>query len=368
MNDQGPFPRGLALGTIIVFVTMVLGACLLIVFLYNLPVIFPPPGGRTLGGLIPTRTPALAALVTPPPSLTAPIPTITPPLAPTPLPPVSATLAPTPLPPAPAPASGQGQVVFVTERKGFNSIFAMNPDGTNQHLLVPHQGSYYDYSPAVSPDGRRLAFSSNREGPGTDNIYIMNMDGTDLHKITSTPGFKNASSSWFPDNRRLAFVSNRTGHWQVYTMNDDGSAVRQVITSNQDTINVAVSPNGALLAYTCAREICVANSDGTNARVLLQNGLPKDHLAWSPDSSLIAYTQANVNTNKTSIFVLDLQGNARELIANGGWPAWSPDGHQIVFSSDMPGVANLYVYNLDTGQVNQVTRTSAADVTPVWAR
>jgi TolB protein len=244
----------------------------------------------------------------------------------------------------------------------------MNTDSTGQRLLVPHKGNFYDYAPAVSPDGRQLAFSSNREGPGTDNIYVMNLDGTEIRKITSTPNAKNASSSWFPDGQRIAFASNRTGRWQAYTMNTDGSNVRPLLTSSQDIIDVAVSPNGDIIAYTCGREICLANSDGANSRVLLQNGLPKDHLAWSPDSSLLAFTQANPNSSKTSIYVLNMQGNNRQIIPNGGWPSWSPEGRQLVFSSDKDGVANLYLFNLDTADVARLTTSKAADYTPIWVR
>lgn len=358
-NNELGLPRGLTIGIVIVFITMVLGTCFLVIFLYNLPVIFPPPA----------QPGTVAGLATPTPTL--PAPRAVPSLTPTSVSPTLTNVPPTPSPAvtrAPAAAPPNGHIVFVTERMGFNSIFIMNADGTGQRLLVPHTGSYYDYSPAVSPDGRRLAFSSNREKPGTDNIYIMNIDGSSLTKITSTPNAKNASASWFPDNRQVAFVSNRTGRWQVYTMNDDGSNQRQIISSEQDSINVAVSPNGAQLAFLCGREICLANPDGSNVRALLQNGLPKDHLAWSPDSSLIAFTQASPGSSKTSIYVLDMQGNNRQVVANGGWPSWSSDGTRLAFSSDMEGTANLYAYNLSTGQISKLTTTNAADVTPIWTR
>lgn len=350
-NEQG-LPRGLTIGVMIVFATLVLGSCLLIVFLYNLPVLFPPPG--TSGAKI--------GLATGTPSPLRPIPPATVPLP-------TATTVPSATPtrgPAAAPVSGR--IVFVTERLGFNSIFIMNTDGSGQQLLVPHNGNYYDYAPAVAPNGRILAFSSNRERPGTDDIYVINLDGSGMNKITSTPGSKNASSSWFPDSRRLAFTSNRTGHWQVFTMNSDGSGVRQIIDSSQDSINVAVAPNGGMIAYVCGREICIANPDGSGQHVLWQNGLPKDHLAWSPDSSLLSFTQASPSSPKSTVNVLDMQGNTRQVISNGGWSNWSPDGRRLVFSSDMEGTANLYYYDLDSGAITRLTRTNAADTTPIWIR
>ncbi|MBI4786889.1 MAG: PD40 domain-containing protein [Chloroflexi bacterium] len=363
MNQQS-LPLGLSLGVILIFMTMVLGVCLLVVFLYNLPVIFPPPGANNqvagLATVVPTATPS----ATPPTPLPPPTATRTP--TPPPVPPSVTPTRPAVAPPVAAPSPRQ--IVFVTERNGFNSIFIMNPDGSEQRPLVPRNGNYYDYAPAVSPDSRRLAFSSNREKPGTDNIYLMNLDGSGLTQITNTPNAKNASSSWFPDGRRLAFTSTRDGLWQAYTMNDDGSNVRRIIVSDQHILNVALSPDGSKLAYTCGKEICLANPDSSGQRVLLQNGLAKDHLTWSPDSNLLGLTQANPNSNKTSLYVLDMQGNSRQVVSNGGWSAWSPDGATLVFSSDIGGVANLYLYTLETGQVRQLTKTGKADYTPVWVR
>ncbi len=340
---------------------MVMGTCLLVVFLYNLPVIFPPPGGGAQG-LIATP-PSSAFLLTPAPTSVRP--TLPPTVPPSPLPTVS-TVAPATLSPAPAPL--QGRIVFVTERAGFNSIYIMNADGSDQHALVPHRGNYYDYAPAVSADGMLLAFSSNREKPGTDNIYVMNMDGSGLAKITATPNAKNASASWFPDARRLAFSSNRTGHWQIYTMNADGTDVRQVISSNQDIINVQVSPDGRTLAYTCGNELCLANADGSNQRVLILNGLRKDLLAWSPDSSLLTYAQNSPGTARTALHIADMQGNDRELVPNGAWPAWSPDGVWLAFGSDASGTMNLYAYQLASATIQRLTTTKAADYTPIWTR
>ncbi len=357
-DEREPFPAALTILILVGFVTLTLGLCLLGTFLYNLPVIFPPPGEATLR--IGMASPTLAITSTKGPSSTLQ-PTSTPTTRPT------LTAIPTATPTfGIALAPLQGRIIFVTERDGFNRIYLMSSDGSGQRQFVPYKGGY-DYAPAVSPDGRTLAFSSNRDKPGTDNLYLMDMDGSSLRQITSTPNKKNASASWFPDGRRLLFSSNRDGPWQIYVWSDDGS-VRLLIPGNPEILNAEVSPNGMTIAYTCGQEICLANPDGTNRRILLQNGLRKDHLAWSPDSTVLAFSQAVPGAGRTSVHIVDMSGRERQIVDNGGWPYWSPDGRRIVFSSDMKGVANLYVYDLVSSTYRQVTFTRAADITPIWIR
>ena len=78
-------------------------------------------------------------------------------------------------------------------------------------------------APAWSPDGRKIAFTSERDG--NSEVYVMNANGSGQRNLTRDPAY-DADPTWSPDGRKIAFVSNRDGSYQVYDMNADGSGQR----------------------------------------------------------------------------------------------------------------------------------------------
>ena len=89
----------------------------------------------------------------------------------------------------------------------------MGADGGDVRRLTHHPKM--DYWPVWSPDGKRIAFTSNRDG--NYEIYLMNADGSGQRNLTNHPAADNFAS-WSPDGRRLAFISNRAGGYNIYVM------------------------------------------------------------------------------------------------------------------------------------------------------
>jgi Tol biopolymer transport system component len=78
---------------------------------------------------------------------------------------------------------------------------------------------YLEADPAWSPDGRFVAYSSDRAG--SMDLYVRDMGTGSTRRLTSTPGAE-AAASWSPDGARIAFVSRRDGNFEVYAMDADG--------------------------------------------------------------------------------------------------------------------------------------------------
>ena len=140
-------------------------------------------------------------------------------------------------------------------------------------LLTRTQVDWKDGSPAWSPDGKRIAFYSERDGNA--EIYVMNADGTAVTRLTNSTADE-GYPSWSPDGKRIAFM-RRTGRTELFTMNADGSDQKPLLTVDKgDAIDPRWSPDGARIVFVHmpdgmtgrAAIICTVNADGTGLRHL----------------------------------------------------------------------------------------------------
>lgn len=112
-----------------------------------------------------------------------------------------------------------------------NSIFGLytiNADGTGQHRITKIRNHGYDRDPVWSPDGCKIAFVSTRDMPpfsdviGITNIYAVNANGSNEKRLTKS-SYSNETPTWSPDGKMIAWVSNRTGDNRIWVMDADGN-------------------------------------------------------------------------------------------------------------------------------------------------
>ena len=257
--------------------------------------------------------------------------------------------------------SAEGRIAFTSQRDGNTEIYAMNADGSGLTNLTNNSAG--DSHPDWSPDGRKIAFASTRDG-GNNDIYVMNADGSGVERVTADNS-GSGSPSWSPDGRRIAFVSHRDGEQEIYVMNADGSGVERVTNNSLDEGKPSWSPDGNRLTFDSypAGRVYTVNVDGSDFETIARGWNP----AWSPtNNSLIAFGVGGLG----GIHVMNADGsNVTRLTSHGGGAAWSPDGRRISFTS-RGGAArdDLYAVDADGSNVARLTTHSANDHYSSWGQ
>ncbi len=128
----------------------------------------------------------------------------------------------------------------------------------------------WDAGPAWSPDGKRIAFCSNRDGKS--EIYMMNSDGSDVKRLTNNLS-EDFGPVWSPDGNKLLFDSERDGNKEIYVMDADGGNQIRLTRNNATDSATSWSPDGSQIAFASNRvdgsynyDIYVMNADGSNVR------------------------------------------------------------------------------------------------------
>jgi Tol biopolymer transport system component len=281
-----------------------------------------------------------------------------------------------------------GRIVFDHEF----DIWTMNADGTDRVLLTDHPAE--DFDPAWSPDGTMIAFRSHRDGH--EEIYVMAADGSGQRNVTMNPA-TDYSPTWSPDGTRIAFASNRdpdSGGNDIYTVMVDGSDPSRLTVGGGIDEYPSWSPDGKEIAYACTGgrqlsdgggdfEVCVMNSDGSNQRQITDAPGISEYPAWSPDGRIIAFMTTregwptlpdyvplgydSEEFGEHEIFAMGANGEKPHNITRNGreseeFPAWSPDGQQLIFTR----YGCLVVSSRDGSASTQITGTACADGFPDW--
>ena len=289
------------------------------------------------------------------------------------------------------PVDVQGQIAFHSKRDGNFEIYVMAADGSNQRRLTSNAAN--DLSPSWSPDGKRIAFISDRDGHvdprgwTTAEIYVMNADGGNPQNLTNNPS-DDRDSSWSPDGRRIAFVSDRDPkfpHFNIYVMAADGSNPQNLTNNADGSRYPSWSSDGERILFSARRdghvenkfgithEIYVMNADGGNEQRLTDNRSNDWDPVWSPDGKQIAFmSDRKGDFVNFDIYVMDADGgNLQNLTNRRGWdgsPSWAPDGKRIAFNSDRAGPRNyeIYVMDADGGNPQNLTNHPHSDSRPAW--
>jgi Tol biopolymer transport system component len=167
-------------------------------------------------------------------------------------------------------------------------------DGTGERRLT-HAGTQ-DLEPAWSPDGRQIVFtrgflrfsrSDQRYELTRSEIWRVSADGRNAGRLTRTRReIEDFFPAWSPDGRHIAFVSDRTGSRDIYVMDRNGRALRRLTRARGEDRWPVWAPHGQRIAFISDRagndEIFVMQADGSNQRRLTRSPRADDQPVWRP--------------------------------------------------------------------------------------
>jgi len=225
-------------------------------------------------------------------------------------------------------------------------------------------GNFY---PAFSPDGRKIAYTSNKTADyfGLSSIYVYDLDTKQETEIDEKVL---SSVSWSPDGKKIYYsrITRDNPHWSavgdLYVYDLDGKKETR-LTHALRALNPSLSPDGKTIVFVTEGDatlnLALVDSDGKNFRLLtnFKNGEQVFTPKWSPDGTAVVCGYAFREAQ--DVVRITVADGSLEKILTGSEdqrnPAYSPDGTKLYFASDKTGIFNIYALDLQTKSVEQIS-------------
>lgn len=228
-------------------------------------------------------------------------------------------------PPPPDPSQGYVWAVYPTY-----DIFTCNVDGTGTERLTTKDG--YDAEGTVSPDGKRIVFTSMRDGDL--ELYSMDTNGRNMKRLTHELGY-DGGAFFSPDSKLICYRANHP------TSDEDVKVYKDLLSRN--------------LVKPSKMELWVMNADGSNKRQVTSNGNANFCPFFTPDGKRLIFA-SNLDDPKGrppnfELYLINLDGTGQERVTFepnfDGFPMFSPDGKKLVWASNrnarVRGETNIFI-------------------------
>ena len=266
------------------------------------------------------------------------------------------------------------KLYFISSRSGHKEVWQMDYDGAAQSQLT-HLNTI-SLSPRISPDNTHVIFSSFAKR-GLELV----MYSLELGRMVSFPSYggTNISPAWSPDGAKIAFSSSMHGHNEIYVADSSGANAKRltVSTGHPDSSPVWNAKTGAQIAFVSGRtglpQIYIMEADGTNVQRMTDTGYAVSP-SWSPNGQFLAFAwRRNYGPGAPGgqdIYLMDVSTKQWvQLTHDSGvndYPSWSPDGRHIVYESRRSGKAEIWSMLADGNKQHALT-SSGADYQPNWS-
>jgi len=236
--------------------------------------------------------------------------------------------------------------------------------------------------PQISPDGKKIAYAvahiDEKENNYKTDLYLVNSQDKQAYRLT-----KNGNSPvWSPDGKKLAFISDRSGSRQIWVLTEGIGEAEQLTTMRYGASNAIWSPDGKKLLFISAvgaddkPEMLTKEMDKADKEKQAKERTDKGY--WV-DSLRYKFNGMGLLPKRTGqIWVLDLETKEVKQLTFGDYqvssPAWAPCGQYIAFTSnrlpepDMePMISDLYLVPVAGGDLIKLTESNGHAAAPIWS-
>ncbi|NTU58932.1 MAG: Tol-Pal system beta propeller repeat protein TolB [Chlorobiaceae bacterium] len=260
------------------------------------------------------------------------------------------------------------KIVFVSNRSGAKEIYMCDFDGSNIEQVTSTRS--ISLTPAVSPDGRYIAWTDYTSGK--PDLYIKNLS------TKTTAAVRKAGvcidPGWVPGTDELATTLSIDGDQEIYLIKSDGTVSRRLTRNRGIDVSPTFSPDGSRMAFVSTREgrpqIFIQDMNSGVARRLTFSGNYNTQPSWSPGGDKISYSSLQKN-GEINIFTIAPDGSGISQLTSRSrdneYPSWSPDGSMIVFSSTRQGRRKLFVMNADGTNQRPLLQMEGEQQQPSWS-
>ncbi len=265
------------------------------------------------------------------------------------------------------PGVSLSRILFISRASGRTEVFSADFDGhnirqeTRQHSIV--------MSPRYSPDGRYITFTSFRSGRPC--LYLKDQQNGRISMLAGYKGL-NMSPAWAPGSDRLAVTLSRSGNPDIYLINLKGQVIRRITHGRAINCSPSFSPDGRRIVFVSDRngspQLFIMDMASGKTRRLTFKGSYNTDPQWSPTGDRIVYVSRIAG--KFQIFTISPRGGEPIQLtfqADNENPSWSPDGRQILFSSNRSrGKKSLYVMYGNGQNQRLLLDYGQSDYFPFW--
>lgn len=260
---------------------------------------------------------------------------------------------------------GQTRIAYKVDTGANAEIYVADFDGHNAQAIT--QDNALVAAPAWVPGRLALYYTSYMRG--SPHIYYHDVGARQRTVFANYPG-SNISPAVSPDGNRVAMILSKDGATDLYVANSDGTNLRRLTKSREDESSPCWSPDGQWICFAARLEgrrslFKVPAAGGPMQRITTAGVSSPTEPDWSPDGRWIVFTR---QARDFEICVVPAQGGEARVLVSGEDPSWAPNSRTVVYARRSGGSRRLSLLDVPTKQYKDVSRISGSSSQPSWAR